>query len=116
MAIASAAAKAAGIPKENVFLLEGQLDGYSTLQDLIRIGKSYGEQGQIPSFKIPKGKTNFDVCGFLSFSSGTTGMPKAVSRHCTAQTIGIEADPNDIGHDRTSERDCPVPAGATDNA
>lgn len=78
MEVATAAAKNAGIPRQNLFLLEGELDGYTTIRELIEIGKSYGEKGQAEVFKIPKGKTNFDVCGFLSFSSGTTGLPKAV--------------------------------------
>ena len=42
------------------------------------MGKSYGPAGQSPAFKIPAGKANSDICGFLSFSSGTTGLPKAV--------------------------------------
>ena len=78
MEVATAAAKNAGIPRENLFLLEGEMQGYTTIKELIQMGKDYGEQGQVPSFKIPKGKTNFDYCGFLSFSSGTTGLPKAV--------------------------------------
>ncbi|KAF1816385.1 acetyl-CoA synthetase-like protein [Eremomyces bilateralis CBS 781.70] len=78
MEVAVAAAKNAGIPKSHIFLLEGNLDGYSTIHDLIAIGKSYGENGQTPAFKIPAGKENKDVCAFLSFSSGTTGLPKAV--------------------------------------
>lgn len=78
MEVAAAAAKNAGIPKENLFLLEGELEGYTTIKDLIEIGKSYGESAQIPAFKLPPGKKNKDVCGFLSFSSGTTGLPKAV--------------------------------------
>ncbi|KGQ01191.1 hypothetical protein PAAG_12136 [Paracoccidioides lutzii Pb01] len=61
--VAVAAAKNAGIPQEH---------------DLERIGKSHGEQGQIPPHSIPRGKTNKDLCGFLNFSSGTTGLPKAV--------------------------------------
>jgi 4-coumarate--CoA ligase len=77
--VALPAAKNAGIPPQHIFLLEGRADGLTTLQDLIEIGKAYGQQEQIPSFKIPKGQTNKDVCGFLSFSSGTTGLPKAVS-------------------------------------
>jgi len=80
MEVAVAAAENAGIPKENVFLLEGELPGYTGIKELIEMGKSYGEQGQIKAFKIPAGKKNKDVCGFLSFSSGTTGLPKAVRR------------------------------------
>ena len=78
MQVAAAAAKNAGIPQERVFLLEGKLDGFTSMSELLEIGKSYGPQGQIEQFKLPPGKKNKDVCGFLSFSSGTTGLPKAV--------------------------------------
>jgi hypothetical protein len=73
MEVAAALVKEAGIPKQNVFLPKGELPGYITIQDLIRIGGSYGESGQVPAFKLPPEKTNKDVYGFLSFSSGTTG-------------------------------------------
>ncbi|KAJ4423669.1 hypothetical protein N0V82_001692 [Gnomoniopsis sp. IMI 355080] len=75
--VAAEAARNVGIPKEHIFLLEGSLEGYTTVQDLIRIGKTYG-QSQAPEFRIPSTKKNKDVCAFLSFSSGTTGLPKAV--------------------------------------
>nr|OQO22732.1 hypothetical protein B0A51_14626 [Rachicladosporium sp. CCFEE 5018] len=76
MEVAVQAAKNAGIPKERLFLLEGKLEGYTTVKELVEIGKRESQQAEV--FSIPKGKTNFDVCGFLSFSSGTTGLPKAV--------------------------------------
>ena len=78
MEVAAVAAKNAGIPIERIFLLEGELSGFTTLQTLLDIGKSFGANNQIQSFKIPEGKTNGDICAFLSFSSGTTGLPKAV--------------------------------------
>lgn len=78
MDVAVEAAKQAGIPKERVFLLEGQIDVFTTIRELLKIGQSYGERGQIEAFKIPEGKKNKDICAFLSFSSGTTGLPKAV--------------------------------------
>ncbi|KAF2402651.1 4-coumarate-CoA ligase 2 [Trichodelitschia bisporula] len=78
MEVATGAAKKAGVPLTNLFLLEGTLEGYLTVHELIEIGRSYGPSGQVPAYKIPAGKKNKDVCGFLSFSSGTTGLPKAV--------------------------------------
>ncbi|CRG89220.1 hypothetical protein PISL3812_06256 [Talaromyces islandicus] len=75
--VAVKAAIAAGIPQSHVFLLEGSVPGFSTMSDLLDIGKSSGSN-QIEKYRIPDDKTNRDVCGFLSFSSGTTGLPKAV--------------------------------------
>ncbi|KAL9606921.1 MAG: hypothetical protein Q9167_008110, partial [Letrouitia subvulpina] len=78
MEVASIAARNAGIPEEHVFLLEGSLRGHMTMKQLLEIGRFYGPEGQIASFKVPPEKTNRDICAFLSFSSGTTGLPKAV--------------------------------------
>lgn len=76
MEVAVKAAAKAGVKRENIFLLEGKLDGFRNIKELVEEGRKLGEQ--VSYFRIPKGKTNFDVCGFLSFSSGTTGLPKAV--------------------------------------
>jgi len=76
MEVALAAAQKAGIPRDHIFLLEGECHGYTTMKE---VGKKYGPDGQSPSCPLPDGTTNKDVCGFLNFSSGTTGLPKAVS-------------------------------------
>jgi len=75
--VALKAAQAAGIGKEKIFLLEGEKVGFTNVQKLIEIGKR--ERVQVDEYKLNTGERNGDLCGFLSFSSGTTGLPKAVS-------------------------------------
>lgn len=78
MDVAAAAADKAGLKKENVFLLDGEMEGFKTVKELLEVGKSFEERLQVKPFKVPAGKNNHQVCAFLSFSSGTTGLPKAV--------------------------------------
>lgn len=71
------AAREAGVPESHVLLLEGSSTSTNTrtLEDLIRQGRSLPE---VPHYSIPPSTSNCDVCGYLNFSSGTTGLPKAV--------------------------------------
>ncbi|KAK5720914.1 hypothetical protein LTR15_006876 [Elasticomyces elasticus] len=73
--VALAAADVAGLARSNVFLLEGTKAGFTTLHDLVKVGEQLTAE---PSYCIPAGMTNKEVCGYLNFSSGTTGLPKAV--------------------------------------
>lgn len=60
MDVAVQAAKNAGIPNENLFLLEGGVAGHTTIKELIEMGRK--EKEQVPYFTIPEDKTNFDIC------------------------------------------------------
>lgn len=73
--IAREAARSAGIPESHVLLLEGSAQDFQNLEDLIRRGASLAPA---PHYRIPRSQSNRDICGYLNFSSGTTGLPKAV--------------------------------------
>jgi 4-coumarate--CoA ligase len=74
--VALAAADNAGIPRANVLLLEGSAIGFTSIQTLI--DEAAGTEAPAP-WRIPANTDNTKVCGYLNFSSGTTGLPKAVS-------------------------------------
>ncbi|KAK5113044.1 hypothetical protein LTR62_003623 [Meristemomyces frigidus] len=73
--VALAAAEAAGLARTRIFLLEGQREGFQNISDLIEAGSQYEP---FQSWSIPSGESNKNICGYLNFSSGTTGLPKAV--------------------------------------
>ena len=76
--VAREAAIKVGIPASNILLLDGEVDGVDGIQKLIAEGETDPNLDIIPTWSIPKGTSNKAVCGYLNFSSGTTGLPKAV--------------------------------------
>ncbi|KAM3525494.1 hypothetical protein MY4038_007284 [Beauveria bassiana] len=77
------AAAACGLCRDNVFLMDDgqrQRDNnhVRSIDELIVQASKFGDAAQMPAWRLPPGKTNRDVCAYFGFSSGTTGLPKAV--------------------------------------
>lgn len=72
------AAKAAGIPKDNIWLMGmpgfEKADGFVTVEELIAEGSNAQE---LDALKWTKGQGERQTA-FLCYSSGTSGLPKAV--------------------------------------
>jgi acyl-CoA synthetase (AMP-forming)/AMP-acid ligase II len=76
--VAQEAAEKVGISKSNILLLDGEANDVDGIQNLIAAAERDSSFDIIPTWTIPKGTSNRNVCGYLNFSSGTTGLPKAV--------------------------------------
>ncbi len=72
------AARKCGIEEKGVLVLEGKAKEMTSVEDLVEEGRQLGEEMQVEPWRVPLGKKNSEVCAVLCFSSGTTGLPKAV--------------------------------------
>jgi len=69
---AIAAFRELGLPEENIYILEGEAEGRKSLEDLVEDVRSK----QIQRVGVRSAKK--DTLAFMLFSSGTSGLPKAV--------------------------------------
>ncbi|OAA82384.1 4-coumarate-CoA ligase 2 [Akanthomyces lecanii RCEF 1005] len=80
LAVVRAAARSEGIDEKRIFVFADEEDraedgAFVSLSALVEEGT---RMGRIEAVGLPRGKTNAEVPAFLCFSSGTTGLPKAV--------------------------------------
>jgi len=72
----SAAATKLGLPQDRIIRLDEAEAGLTSLKDLIKQGQSAGTPPA--AWKLPPGQSNKNVLAYLSFTSGTTSLPKGV--------------------------------------
>lgn len=75
---AAEAAKERHIPQSNLIGIGEKGVGLRSLQNLLAEGNLLSADQHVKPWIFEKGKSASDSCAFLSFSSGTTGLPKAV--------------------------------------
>ncbi|KAF8553033.1 acetyl-CoA synthetase-like protein [Imleria badia] len=61
-----------GLPQDRIYILDGNLEGYTSYLDLV----ARARDNKLPRLPIQQAQT--DTLAYLTFSSGTTGLPKAV--------------------------------------
>ena len=67
------AARRVGLSDHCVLFIEG-----NSTRSIKALARAFKTHPQAATFEIPSGKTNHEVCAYYGFSSGTTGLPKAV--------------------------------------
>jgi 4-coumarate--CoA ligase len=67
-----------GISEDRIVLLDEGVNGFKSLREIIDMQRTCEEGNEVQQYEIPAGKLNSEICALLCFSSGTTGLPKAV--------------------------------------